>query len=104
VRDGVAVELADARSDRLDVALRVGVGLRVRERVADAVAGGDAVPDALRCTDTVAEGDAPVEIVAEADAVADAAATGGGSVSLTKMDMVEVMVGCPQHPLVAAPA
>ena len=72
MRDGVAVELADARSDRLDVGVRVGVGLRVRERVADAVA--------------------------------DAAATGGGSVSLTKMDMVEVIVGSPQHPFVAAPA
>jgi hypothetical protein len=91
VREGVTVALADARSDRLDVGLRVGVGLRVREPVADLVAGGEAVPDALPCTVWVAEGNAPVEMVADADAVADAATTGGGRPSLTKMDMVEVM-------------
>ena len=57
----MTVALVDARRDRLDVGVCVGVGLRVRESVADLVAGGEAVPEALPCTVMVAEGDAPVE-------------------------------------------
>lgn len=57
----MTVALVDARRDRLDVGVCVGVGLRVREPVADLVAGGEAVPEALPCTVMVAEGDAPVE-------------------------------------------
>ena len=92
-REGVALELADARSDRLDVGVRVGVGLRVREPVLERVAVGEAVVEALPCTDMVAEGEAPVETVADTEDVAEAATAGSGRPSLTKIDRIELWVG-----------
>ena len=83
VREGVTVALADARSDRLDVGVRVGVGLRVRVPVTDRVAVGVAAREALPRDDMVAEGEAPVDLVAVALDVADAATAAGGRVSLT---------------------
>jgi len=95
----VTVELAVARSDRLEVGVRVGVGLRVREPVADLVAAGEDVLEALPRADPVTEGEAPVDLVADAEAVAETAIAAWGRPSLTKMDMVETMVGLPQQPL-----
>ena len=89
--------LADARSDRLDVGVCVGVGLRVRERVAVFVAGGEAVLERLPCIVMVTEADAPIETVADAEAVADVATTDDDRASLTNMDKTELTPLQPCH-------